>query len=105
MSDLPQEIVAGMTPILSRFGIRDQSNQGRVMVAIGEIIREMNSKPIRSQKEAWVISHKYIRKISIVLNTYGITDEKDRQKCTYEIWQFIDDLAQKVIGEEKERLK
>jgi hypothetical protein len=97
MTDLPDEIVAGMTPILSRFGINDQSNQGRVMVAIGEILREMNSKPIRSQKEAKRIAHKYIHKISIVLNTYGITDEKDRQKCTYEIWQFIDELAQGMM--------
>jgi hypothetical protein len=105
VSDLPTEIVAGMTPILSKFGITIPDRQGRVMVAIGEIIRDMNAQPIRNQKDAKRVSHKYIHKISVVLHTYGITDEKQRQKCTYEIWQFIDDLAQQVIGEEKERLK
>jgi hypothetical protein len=105
MKELPDEIVDGMTPILARFGINDQSNQGRVIVKIGKIIRGMNRQKITSSEDAANHITDTIRKMSVVLNTYGITNEKDRQKCTYEIWQFIDDLAQKVIGEEKERLK
>jgi len=105
MMDLPDEIVSGMTPILAKYGITIPDWQGKVMVAIGEILRDMNAQPIRNTKDAKRVSWKYIRKISQVLHTYGITDEKQRQKCTYEIWQFIDELAQGLMGEEKERLK
>jgi hypothetical protein len=105
MPELPQEIVAGMTPILSKYGITIPDRQGKVMVAIGEILRDMNAQPIRNTKDAKRVSWKYIHKISQVLHAYGITDEKQRQKCTYEIWQFIDELAQGLMGEEKEQLK
>ena len=98
MSDsLPNEIVAGMKPILSKYGIVVEDRQGRVMVGIGEILRDMNSKEVRSQKEARKIANKAIRKISVLLYTYGVNDEKSRQKCTYEIWDFIDNLAQGMM--------
>lgn len=86
-----------MKPILSKYGITIEDRQGRVMVGIGDVLRDMNAKPVRSTKEAKKISHVAIRKISVLLYTYGINDEKQRQKCTFEIWSFIDELAQREM--------
>ena len=95
MSDLPEEVTAGMTPILARYGISEQTQQGKVMVAVGHILQRSDMDGLAHKKydmRDWVF--RTGTQIMSVLKKYGVNDLKQRSDCAQEILKFISELVE-----------
>ena len=101
MTDLPKEVVAGMQPILTKYGITDQTTQGRCMVSLGQMFQAINAKPVTRPKEVKKMAHKMMYQTSRILNQYGITDKIQQAKCAQEILEFVSELAKQLTEEMK----
>jgi hypothetical protein len=106
MTALPDEIVAGMTPILAKYGIAEKTEQGKVMVAIGHILRRSDMDGLARKKydmRDWTF--KVGTQIMGILSKHGVRNLEQRMQCSKEILEFIAKLVHDAAGEEKERLK
>ena len=104
-AELPQQIVGGMTPILSKYGITEQTQQGRVMIAMGVVFREVNAsigKRIQKiddphfQKQ---FANLMLKRTMHVLKDHGLTEPIPRANCAKEIIEFVAAL----IGQEMKK--
>ena len=95
MSDLPEEVTAGMTPILARYGISEQTQQGKVMVAVGHILQRSDMDGLAHKKyDMWNWAFQTGTQIMSVLKKHGIQNLEQRAQCAKEILGFISELVE-----------
>jgi hypothetical protein len=95
MSDLPEEVTVGMTPVLARYGISEQTEQGKVMVEIGRVLQRSDMTGLAYKKydlEDWTF--RTATQIMVILKKHGIHGLIQRKDCAQEILKFIAELVE-----------
>jgi hypothetical protein len=100
-AELPDQIVAGCSPILAKYGVTDKPTQGRVLVEMGKVFREVNSHDVtvaRNQKKfANKVFHRTLRILEV---TGGIKDMLQRGNCAKELLEWVAELIRQEMSKE-----
>jgi len=98
MTDLPEVVVKGMQPILTKYGITDQNMQGEIIRETGKLIGAIATKiNLANQKKGLKKFQNYLLyKLIELLKSYGINEPMQRQKCAQEILEFVYGLLKEL---------
>jgi hypothetical protein len=91
-----------MTPILAKYGIVEQTEQGKVMVEIGRILQRSDMTGLANKKydmQDWLFRTSV--QMMAVLKKHGVHDIKQRADCTRQIQEFIATLVEQAAKEQK----
>lgn len=95
--EMPEQVKAEMSKILGKYGIADQSEQGRTCIDIGEMLKGIASRMKPGGNNKYLSKQLMSRTISI-LEKRGIKDPVARAECSLEIVKFVLTLM-KAAGE------